>query len=86
MSDPRVDFIRRLAKRPNSPALFRTLEKSRPEDIAEAMSYLAPGSQRVLWSAIVKDESKGAEVLACINESDIQDLVKLLEFPQLILQ
>ena len=84
MSDPRVDFIRRLAKRPNSPALIRTLEKSRPEDIAEAMGHLAPGAQRVLWAAVVNDEEKGAEVLSCINESDIRDLVKLIEFPQLI--
>ena len=46
MGDPKVDFIRRLAKRP-SQALNRYIHKSRPEDIAAAMSYVAPGHQKM---------------------------------------
>ena len=61
MSDPRVDFIRRLSKRP-SPALNRSIEKSRAEDIAAAMSHIAPGNQRAIWAAIGSNDQKAAEV------------------------
>ena len=75
MSDPRIDIIRRLARRSNNPALVRTLQKSRPEDIASAFTLLPLASKKTIWDGIQNDE-KAAEVLACM---DNQDLLALLE-------
>lgn len=83
MSDPRVDFIRRLSKRP-SPALNRSIEKSRAEDIAAAMSHIAPGNQRAIWAAIGNNDQKAAEVLACIESYELPEVVKMIEFEHLV--
>ena len=83
MSDPRVDFIRRLSKRP-SPALNRSIEKSRAEDIAAAMSHIAPGNQRAIWAAIGSNDQKAAEVLACIESYELPEVVKMIEFEHLV--
>ena len=61
-------------------SLKRTLAKSRPEDIAEAISHSAPGSQRAIWENISEDDDKAAEVLACLNTLEIPDLVRFIEF------
>jgi magnesium transporter len=84
MSDPRVDFIRRLARRSSSPALIRSLEKSRAEDIAAALSHLAPGNQRIIWEGISDDDEKAAEVLACVDPIEISSLVRFIEFSLLV--
>ena len=84
MSDPRVDFIRRLSRRQQIQALQRTLEKSRPEDIAEAIGHSAPGSQRTIWENISNDDQKAAEVLACVNTTEIPDLIRFIDFDQLV--
>lgn len=83
MSDPRIDFIRRLSKRP-SPALNRAIEKSRAEDIAVAMSHIAPGNQRAIWAAIGNRDEKAAEVLACIESYELPEVVQMIDFDQLI--
>ena len=75
MSDPRIDIIRRLARRSNNPALVRTLQKSRAEDIASAFTLLPLASKKCIWDGIQNDE-KAAEVLACM---DNQDLLALLD-------
>ena len=75
MSDPRIDIIRRLARRSNNPALGRTLQKSRAEDIASAFTLLPLASKKTIWDGI-QDDDKAAEVLAYM---DNQDLLALLD-------
>jgi hypothetical protein len=59
MADPRIDVIRRLTRRGAWPALQRTLQKSRAEDIAVAINHLAPAHQRRVIKE-VEDEEKTA--------------------------
>lgn len=74
MSDPRIDIIRRLARRPNNPALGRTIEKSRAEDIASAFALLPLAAKKSIWDSI-QDQEKAAEVLASIDEQDVVEMV-----------
>ena len=76
MSDPRIDIIRRLARRPNNPALGRTIQKSRAEDIASAFALLPLAAKKSIWDRI-QDQEKAAEVLASIDE---QELVEMVEY------
>ena len=75
MSDPRIDIIRRLARRSNNPALGRTLQKSRAEDIASALSLLPLASKKAIWDRI-DDDVKAAEVLASIDNTEVNDVVQ----------
>lgn len=77
MSDPRIDIIRRLARRPNNPALGRTIHKSRSEDIASAFSLLPLASKKAIWDSIQEDE-KAAEVLSSIDEKELTELVEYI--------
>ena len=56
MNDPRIDIIRRLARRANNPALIRTIHKSRPEDIAKAFNLLPLASQIAIWDSLEAEE------------------------------
>lgn len=73
MNDPRVDIIRRLARRSNNPALSRTIQKSRPEDIATAFNLMPLASKKSIWDSIDSDEM-AAEVLSSIDEEDLIEL------------
>lgn len=79
----RVEALRRLTRRNAGSALKRTLEKSRPEDIAAALTHLAPAEQRVLMSQI-EDVQQGSDVLSQLDEREICALVAVMEFPHLL--
>lgn len=83
MIDTRVDVIRRLARRGAGSALSRSLGKIRPEDIAVAISHLAPAEQRLVFSHI-EDDAVAADVLARVEESDLHRLVRDLDFKRLV--
>lgn len=79
----RVEALRRLTRRNAGSALKRTLEKSRPEDIAAALTHLAPAEQRILMGQI-EDVQQGSDVLSQLDEREISALVAVLEFPVLL--
>ena len=83
MADPRVEVIRRLARRESGTALQRTLSKSRAEDIAVAINHLAPAQQRQVF-AQVEDVEKAAEIMGMIEESEISALASELPFERLL--
>lgn len=78
----RVDIIRRLAKKHNS-SLKRALEKSRPQDIAEALSYAPRHEQRFIWDLIKDNDDIASEVLSCMEEVSLPDFLPFVEFNQL---
>ena len=78
MSDPRIDLIRRLARRSSVPALQRTLEKSRPEDIAEAIKHLTPDLRLVVWENVNADPEKQSEILANLDGLELTNLIQRL--------
>ena len=83
MADPRIDVIRRLARRGAWSALGRTLAKSRPQDIAAAINHLAPTFQRRLLKEIPSD-STTAEVLALVEDSELPSLIAEIPFERLL--
>jgi magnesium transporter len=78
-----VEAMRRLARREAIPALRRTVEKSRPEDIANAVSHLTPAEQRLVFSQ-VEDAETAAAVLVQLDESDFRRLCRDIDFEYLI--
>ncbi len=78
-----VEAIRRLARREAIAALRRTVEKSRPEDIADAVSHLTPAEQRLVFSQ-VEDAETAAAVLVQLDEADFIRLVRDIEFEYLV--
>ena len=56
MAETRVEAIRRLARRGALAPLRRTLEKSRPVDIASAIGHLAPTEQRTVLGSLTDDD------------------------------
>lgn len=83
MADPRIDVIRRLARREAWPALRRTLQKSRSEDIAAAVDHLPPSLQRRVVKD-VEDEEKTAEIISLISGSTLQSVLSVFPFDQLL--
>ncbi|MEL6348063.1 MAG: magnesium transporter [Myxococcota bacterium] len=81
--DPRIDVIRRLARRQAWNALQRTITKSRAEDIAVAINYLAPAHQRRVFDQ-VEDEEKAATVLGMIEETELPELARGTDFNRLV--
>lgn len=79
-----VEAMRRLARRSAVSSLRRTVEKSRPEDIAEAIGHLAPHEQKLVFSQ-VEDNETAANVLVQLDDTDFQLLVSEIEFDRLIL-
>ena len=78
MSDPRIDLIRRLARRSSVPALQRTLEKSRSEDIAEAIKHLTPDLRLVVWENVKDDPEKLSEILSNLDGNELTGLIQRL--------
>ena len=78
----RVDIIRRLAKKHN-PSLRRALEKSRPQDIAEALSFAPGHEQRFIWDLIKNNDDVASGVLSCIEEVSLPEFLPFVEFEQL---
>ena len=83
MAEPRVEVIRRLARRGATAPLRRAVAKSRPVDIASAIGHLAPAEQRVVLHQVVDDDA-AAEVLARVDQAELQNLVRALEFDRLV--
>jgi len=78
-----VEAMRRLARKGSVSALHRTVEKSRPEDIADAVSHLAPAEQRLVFSQ-VDDPETAAAVLVQLDEADFKRLVQDIDFTYLV--
>lgn len=78
-----VEAIRRLARRGATPALARTVEKSRAEDIAVAMRHLVPQQMKLVFSHI-RDDAVAAEVLTRVETADLQVLVEDIAFKRLV--
>lgn len=83
MADPRIDVIRRLTRRGAWPALQRTLQKSRAEDIAVAINHLAPAHQRRVIKE-VEDEEKTAEIIAQVNDVTLRTILPEIPFNRLL--
>lgn len=81
--EARVEVIRRLARRGAQSALRRALTKSRSVDIAAAISHLAPTEQRMVMAA-VEDDEVAADVLARVDEYDLNHLVDGMKFKRLV--
>ena len=76
--------MRRLARRGAVASLKRTVEKSRPEDIAEAIGHLAPHEQKLVFAQVVENET-AANVLTQLDASDVQLLAAEIDFDRLVL-
>ena len=78
-----VEAMRRLARRSAVASLKRTVEKSRPEDIAEAIGHLAPHEQKLVFAQVVTDET-AADVMVQLEDADFQLLVGEIPFERLV--
>jgi magnesium transporter len=78
-----AEAMRRLARRGAVASLKRTVEKSRPEDIAEAIGHLAPHEQKLVFSQVTEDET-AADVLVQLDDTDFQILVREIHFDRLV--
>ena len=78
-----VEAMRRLARRGAVASLRRTVIKSRPEDIAEAIGHLAPHEQKLVFAQVTEDET-AADVLVQLDEADFQLLVSEISFERLV--
>ncbi|MFT5682757.1 MAG: magnesium transporter [Myxococcota bacterium] len=83
MADPRIDIIRRLARREAWPALRRTLGKSRSEDIAAAIDHLPPALQRRVVKD-VEDNEKTAEIISLISGNTLTSVLSVFPFDRLL--
>lgn len=79
-----AEAMRRLARRGAVASLKRTVEKSRPEDIAEAIGHLAPHEQKLVFAQVVENET-AANVLTQLDASDVQLLAAEIDFDRLVL-
>ena len=84
MAEARVEAIRRLARRGATSPLARALAKSRPVDIAAAIGNLAPAQQRMILQHMPEDEA-AAEVLARVDQAELNTLVRVLPFERLVM-
>ncbi|NOY28245.1 MAG: magnesium transporter [Oligoflexia bacterium] len=78
-----VEAIRRLARRGATSALRRTVQKSRAQDIADAMGHLPPQQMRMVYACIV-DDQVAAEVLTQVDPNDLGTLVAVISFDRLV--
>jgi magnesium transporter len=78
-----VEAMRRLARRGAVSSLKRTVEKSRPEDIAAAIGHLAPHEQKLVISQ-VDDDITAANVLVQLDDADFKLLAADFEFGRLV--
>ncbi len=75
--------MRRLARRGAVSSLKRTVDKSRPEDIAEAIGHLAPHEQKLVFCQVTENEI-AANVLVQLDDTDFQLIVTEIPFERLI--
>lgn len=78
-----VEAMRRLARRGAVSSLKRTVDKSRPEDIAAAIGHLAPHEQKLVISQVDDDET-AANVLVQLDDTDFKLLAADFEFDRLV--
>ncbi len=78
-----VEAMRRLARRSAVASLKRTVEKSRAEDIAEAIGHLAPHEQKLVFAQVTEDDT-AANVLVQLDDADFQLLVNEIPFERLV--
>lgn len=81
--EARIEVVRRLARRGAHAALRRALAKSRAVDIAAAITHLAPGEGRLVMGS-VEDDEVAADVLARVDEDDLNHLVDGMDFERLV--
>ena len=74
-----VEAMRRLARRGAVASLQRTVVKSRPEDIAEAIGHLAPHEQKLVFAQVTDDETV-ADVLVQLDDPDFKLLAAEISF------
>lgn len=79
----KIDILRRMARKQTT-ALARALQKTRPPDIAEALSYSSPHEQRAIWDVVKTNDELAAEVLANMPEKGLKEFIRLVDFTQLI--
>ena len=78
-----VDSLRRLAGRGATPHLRRILDKTRGEDLAEAMSELAPKTAHRIFVILLDTPEQAAEMVATWDPANLQDLFVGLKAEQL---
>lgn len=83
MAEARVEVVRRLARRGAVGPLRRTLAKSRPADIASAISHLAPAELRLVVEQL-DDDSAAAQVVAEVARAELREVVAAIPFERLV--
>ena len=78
-----VEAIRRLARRGAISSLRRIVDKSRAEDIADAVSHLTPAEQRLVFSQVENAETAAA-VEFCLHENTLGVSRRLMRAPAAI--
>ena len=80
---PPVEAMRRPARRGAVASLQRTMVKSRPEDIAEAIGHLALHEQKLVFAQVTEDET-AADVLVQLDDPDSLLLAAEISFERLV--
>ncbi|TNE84426.1 MAG: magnesium transporter [Deltaproteobacteria bacterium] len=76
-------ILRRLVRREAGPALRKVLNKTRPEDVAAAMSHLTGTEQRRLYT-IIEDQEYAAEVLSNLPEDAVREVTREMTGEQVV--
>ena len=71
-----VDTLRRFVRRGASTHLHRVLEKTRAEDIAQAIEELPPREGRIIFTSLLERPDRAAEVVAAYEVTLLSDLMK----------
>lgn len=71
-----VDTLRRFVRRGASTHLHRVLEKTRAEDIAAAIAELPPREGRVIFTTLLEDPARAAEVVSAYEHTQLADLMQ----------
>jgi magnesium transporter len=79
-----VDSLRRLVRRGAQAHLRRMVEKARSEDVAGALAELPPREAHAVFSMLLDDPTRAAEVCAAWEASGLTELLAEFEPPQLV--
>lgn len=79
-----VDTLRRFVRRGADAHLRRTLEKTRSEDVAEALAELMRREARIIFTGMLSDPEQAAEVLSAYDPVLAPDLISGLSVEQLV--
>jgi len=78
-----VDTLRRFVRRGADTHLGRVLEKTRSEDLAQALAELPPREGRIIFSKMLEDPQRAAEVVSGYHLPSLAGLFEGLEVGQL---